>query len=100
MSRVVVIGLLGLLVLSGCAQECECAVASTPTPTATYVPIGLFETYIIAMDGATKDAFCADIADKGVVPAADEFARLNDARPSEVYTLFDTACPDAPDRPE
>ena len=63
-------------------------------------PIGLFETYVIAMDGATKDAFCADITDKGVVRAADEFARLNEARPSEVYTLFDTACPEAPDRPE
>lgn len=97
MSRVVVIGLLGLLVLSGCAQGCDCAVAPTPTPTSTHAPIGLFETYVIAMDGATKDAFCAD---KGVVPAADEFARLNDARPSEVYTLFDTACPNAPDRPE
>lgn len=52
------------------------------------------------MDGATKDAFCAGIADKGVVRAADEFARLNEARPSEVYTLFDTACKEAPDRPE
>jgi hypothetical protein len=52
------------------------------------------------MDGATKDAFCAGIADKGVLLAADEFARLNEARPSEVYTLFDTACKEAPDRPE
>lgn len=100
MSRVVVIGLLGLLLLSGCAQECDCAVAATPTPTSPYAPIGLFETYVVAMDGATKDAFCADIADTGVISAADEFARLNNARPSEVYTLFDTACPDAPDRPE
>jgi hypothetical protein len=63
-----------------------CTVAPTPTPTPTYAPIGLFETYVVAMDGDTKDAFCAAIADKGVVSAADEFARLNGARPSEVYT--------------
>ena len=64
------------------------------------VPIRVFEEYVLSMDGATKDAFCADVAAKGRAEAATEFAELNNASRREVYMLYLIACPDAPDHAE